>query len=476
MEVARHGASPTWRCRTWPAIWARATIRARGCSLSSSRVERDRVADQRLARRSNRPQTFFHDVSLHLHREFKLLCGIAPSLGMLLFFRRAAGRGWRRPAAHGAGHPRGYFSAAATRPCLRALRHHGAHRADDRPDPRRLDHVQLFLALWIFFINLPVGLLTLFLVLRFVEDPPYLALNQRPLAWKLDYIGISLLALGVGALQILLDKGQEADDWFGSPFITTLAVIAVVCLVGLIVWEWFQKSAGGGRAPVQEFQLREFQPDDVQVLGIMLFSSLVLMPLFSADADGIHGAGGRPSQISAGGLCLLIEMPIMGQLTTKIQARRLIAFGLAVPRACHVLFHQAHRFADRVQHRAVVAGCAGFRNGFSFCAHHTGGLHRNSWPEKNNAVSGIVNFDAQYGEQRGNFCFVTTLLARRAQYHQQILVSHTGGGSPRLQGAVIGLTQQLTNSGMDRHAAQLSAYARIYLGLLAQSSRRGWYY
>ncbi|MGA8618329.1 MAG: hypothetical protein WB660_07395 [Candidatus Sulfotelmatobacter sp.] len=93
---------------------------------------------------------------------------------------------------------------------------------------------------WIFFINLPVGVATWFLVRRFVEDPPDLA-RIKAAGVKLDYIGIAFLALGVGALQVLLDKGQE-DDWFGSRFITTLVVVATVCLISLVIWEWYQKA------------------------------------------------------------------------------------------------------------------------------------------------------------------------------------------------------------------------------------------
>ena len=92
---------------------------------------------------------------------------------------------------------------------------------------------------WIFFINVPVGILALFLVYRMIDDPPW-AMRKAGAAARIDYIGVSLLVLGVGALQIMLDKGQE-DDWFGSHFIVILAVVAVVGLVGLVLWEWFYK-------------------------------------------------------------------------------------------------------------------------------------------------------------------------------------------------------------------------------------------
>ena len=86
---------------------------------------------------------------------------------------------------------------------------------------------------WIFYINLPIGILAVFLVIRMVEDPPYLR-QMRAAGVRLDYIGLAFLAIGIGALQVVLDKGQE-DDWFGSRFILTLSVIAAICLISLIV-------------------------------------------------------------------------------------------------------------------------------------------------------------------------------------------------------------------------------------------------
>ncbi|HXN93666.1 MAG TPA: DHA2 family efflux MFS transporter permease subunit, partial [Candidatus Acidoferrales bacterium] len=92
---------------------------------------------------------------------------------------------------------------------------------------------------WIFYINLPVGIVALWLVYRLIEDPEYISKNVGR-SLRVDYIGFGLLAVGVGALQILLDKGQE-DDWFGSNFILTLAIIAGVCLVSLAIYEWNHK-------------------------------------------------------------------------------------------------------------------------------------------------------------------------------------------------------------------------------------------
>ena len=130
---------------------------------------------------------------------------------------------------------------------------------------------------WIFFINLPVGLLAVFLVMRLVEDPPFLKRTKRA-GVTVDYIGISLLALGVGALQVVLDKGQE-DDWFGSRFITRLVVISVVCLIGLVIWEWRHKAS---IVDVHLFKNFNFATASVMmfIFGVLLFGALVTMPQF----------------------------------------------------------------------------------------------------------------------------------------------------------------------------------------------------
>ncbi len=276
-----------------------------------------------------------------------LLCGLAPSLGLLLFFRvlQGAGGGGLQPMAQ-------------------------AILADTFPPQQRglafaLYGITAIMAptigptlggwitfnyswRWIFFINLPVGVTTWFLVRRFVEDPPYLS-RLKAAGVKLDYIGIALLTLGIGALQVLLDKGQE-DDWFGSRFITTLVVVATVCLISLVIWEWFQKAP---IIDVRMFKSFNFASSSLMMftLGISLFSSLVLMPQFLQTLLGYTSelAG---FALSAGGLVLLFEMPIMGKLTTKFQARHLIAFGwLALSIA---MFYSTQRIDLQISFNAAV--------------------------------------------------------------------------------------------------------------------------
>jgi len=392
-----------------------------------------------------------------------LLCGVAPSLSMLVLFRviQGAGGGGLQPMAQAIladtfpPQQRGlafalYGITAVTAPTI---------------GPTLGGWITFnYSWRWIFFINLPVGLLTLFLVYHFVEDPPYLA-RIKAAGVKLDYIGIALLTLGVGALQVLLDKGQE-DDWFGSHFITTLAITAAVCLVALVIWEWRQKAP---IVDVRLFKSFNFASSNLMMftLGIMLFSSLVLMPLFLQTLMG-YTAQVAGLAISAGGLCLLIEMPIMGTLTTKIQARRLIAFGwLCLALA---MFYSTRRIDLQIGFSTALwlRVAQVFGMGFLFVP-ITLVAYIGIPPEKNNAVSGIVNFMRNIGSSVGT-SLVTTLLARRAQFHQEILIGHIRYGNPRLQGAVTGLSQQLANSGLDKHTARMAAYARIYQSIQAQAS------
>jgi DHA2 family multidrug resistance protein len=392
-----------------------------------------------------------------------LLCGLAPSLPFLLLFRvlQGAGGGGLQPMAQ-------------------------AILADTFPPQQRglafaLYGITAVMAptigptlggwitfnyswRWIFYINVPVGIVTWLLVRRFVEDPPYLK-RLKNAGVKLDYIGIALLAIGVGALQILLDKGQE-DDWLGSNFITTLVIIAGTCLISLVIWEWFQKAP---IIDVRMFKSFNFASANLMMfmLGILLFSSLVLMPQFLQTLLGYTSelAG---LALSAGGLILLFEMPIIGQLTRKIHARRLIAFGwLALSLA---MFYSTRRIDLQLSFSAAtwlrIAQVVGL--GFLFVPINLA-AYVGIPPEKNNAVAGIVNFMRNMGSSVGT-SLVTTVIARRSQFHQGRLVEQARIDNPNFANAVQGLTQHFANGGLGRHEASATAYASIYRSLQAQAA------
>jgi len=404
----------------------------------------------------------FFMVCLAVFTFSSLLCGFAPSLSFLLLFRvlQGAGGGGLQPMAQAIladtfpPEKRGpafalYGITAVTAPTI---------------GPTLGGWITFnYSWRWIFFINLPVGVMTWFLVRRFVEDPPYLQ-RLKGAGVKLDYLGIALLAIGVGALQILLDKGQE-DDWFGSHFITTLIVISAVCLISLVIWEWFQKAP---IIDVRMFKNFNFAGSSLMMfmLGILLFSSLVLMPLFLQTLLGYTSelAG---LALSAGGLVLLLEMPIVGQLSTKIQARHMIAFGWAA--LSLAMYYSTKRIDLQISFAAAtwlrIAQVIGL--GFLFVP-ITLVAYIGIAPEKNNSVAGIINFMRNMGSSVGT-SLVTTSIARRSQFHQLRLVEKARVDNPNFANAVQALTRHFQNAGLGRHQALATSYAWIYQSVQAQA-------
>jgi len=316
---------------------------------------------------------------------------------------------------------------------------------------------------WIFYINLPVGILTLFLVLRMVEDPPYLV-RARGAGVRVDYIGIALLTLGIGALQILLDKGQE-DDWFGSHFIVTLAVVAIVCLGALVLWEWRQ------RAPiidVRMFRSFNFAVSSMMMffLGVLLFSSLVMMPQFLQTLLG-YTAESAGLVLSGAGLILLFEMPVVGQLTTKIPTKFIMAFGWLC--LAGGMYYSTLRIDLLIsfQSAARLRVLQSFGLAFLFVPISLA-AYIGLPPEKGNSVSGLINFMRNIGSSVGT-SMVTTMLARRAQFHQTVLAYRATNYDPAFRSQVQGLTRHLTQVGATPPDAKAAAYGRIYQSVLAQS-------
>ena len=405
----------------------------------------------------------FFMICLTIFTVSSLLCGIAPSLGTLILFRvlQGAGGGGLQPLAQ-------------------------AILADSFPPEKRglafaLYGITAVIAptigptlggwitdnyswRWIFFINLPVGILVLFLVFRLLEDPPWVK-QAKSGGVRIDYIGVGLLALGVGALQIVLDKGQE-DDWFGSHFILTLAIIAGVCLLSLVIWEWFQKTP---IIDIHLFKNPNFLGANFMmfVLGIMLFSSLVMMPQFLQTLVG-YTAESAGLVLSGGGLLLLFLMPIAGTLASKVQARYIIAFGWLT--LCLGMFYSTQHlglgisFGEASWMRVLQV----FGLGFLFVPVNLAS-YVGMPAEKSGSVAGLINFMRNIGSSIGT-SMVTTLIARRAQFHQVYLVAHTTAGKAPFTQTVQSLAVRLTGLGLDAARATSQAYARLYNTTIGQAT------
>jgi DHA2 family multidrug resistance protein len=405
----------------------------------------------------------FFMICLTIFTLSSLLCGVAPSLGAIILFRvmQGAGGGGLQPMAQ-------------------------SILADTFPPEKRglafaLYGVTVVVAptvgptlggwitdnytwRWIFFINLPVGILALFLVFRLIQDPPW-AKRVAGAGVKIDYIGVALLTLGVGALQVMLDKGQE-EDWFASHFILILAAVAGVGLVSLVIWEWFY------REPIVEVRLFKnlnFLGANAMmfILGIMLFSSLVMMPLFLQTLMG-YTAESAGLVLSGGGLVLLFLMPIAGTLASKVQVRYIIAFGWL---ALSLAMYYSTQYLDlEISFRAasLMRVVQVFGLGFLFVP-ITLVSYVGMPAEKSNSVAGLVNFMRNIGSSIGT-SMVTTLIARRAQFHQVYLAAHATAGHPVFVQAVQGLAARLAASGVDTSRATRQAYGMVYRALIGQAT------
>jgi DHA2 family multidrug resistance protein len=392
-----------------------------------------------------------------------LLCGIAPSLGAIILFRvlQGAGGGGLQPIAQSIladtfpPQQRGlafalYGITAIIAPTVGPTL--GGWITDN------------YNWRWIFFINLPVGILTLLLVLRLVEDPPWMK-RLTGAAVKIDYIGVALLTLGIGALQVMLDKGQE-DDWFGSRFITTLAVLAAVGLVSLVTWEWFQKHP---IIEVRLFKNMNFLGANAMMfmLGIMLFSSLVMMPQFLQTLLG-YTAESAGLVLSGGGLVLLFLMPVAGTMASKVQARYIIGFGWLM--LSLGMYYSAQHVDLEISFRSASFARVVQVFGLGFLFVPINLVAFVGMPmEKSNSIAGLVNFMRNIGSSIGT-SMVTTLIARRAQFHQVHLAANVSPGNPTFIQEVQGLTAQLTASGLEATRAAAQAYARVYHSLVGQAT------
>ena len=391
-----------------------------------------------------------------------LLCGVAPTLGMLVLFRviQGAGGGGLQPLAQAIladtflPEKRGlafalYGITAILAPTIGPTL--GGWLTDN------------YSWRWIFYINLPVGILALFLVLRMIEDPPYLA-ERRGAGIRIDYVGVGLLIMAVGALQVLLDKGQE-DDWFGSHFITTLAIISAIAFVSLILWEWHHDAP---IIDVKMFKNFNFAVSNLMMfnLGMLLFASLVMMPQFLQTLMG-YTAQSAGVVLSAAGAMLLFEMPIVGQLTTKIPAKYIMAFGwLCLAIGMYVSTTRLDlliSFSAASRLRIIQSLGLGFLFVPISLAAYIG-----IPPEKGNNVSGMVNFMRNIGSSVGT-SGVTTLLARRAQLHQSLISYHATNYDPAFRDQVNGLAGQLVQAGASVPDARTGALGRVYQEVLVQA-------
>jgi MFS transporter, DHA2 family, multidrug resistance protein len=269
---------------------------------------------------------------------------------------------------------------------------------------------------WIFYINLPIGLVAAFMANAFVEDPPYLK-NQKP--GRIDYMGFGLMALGLGALELTLDLGQQRD-WFESSLIVFTATVSVFSIIAFVIWEIYTPE------PIVHlgvFLNRNFAVGCALIasVGVVLYGSTALLPLFLQTLLG-YPAVESGFAVSPRGVGAVVSMMIVGRLIARVDTRYLIIFGFSVLTFSTYLFTLIN--LDIAQSNIIVPMLiSGVAMGFVFVPLTTMSVATLPQAEIGNA-SGVYNLMRNTGGSIG-IAIMTTLLSRNQQIHQAVLSAHT---------------------------------------------------
>jgi DHA2 family multidrug resistance protein len=390
------------------------------------------------------------------------LCGIAPTLPLLVLFRvlQGAGGGGLQPVSQAilvesfprkkqgmamAVYGMGVVVAPIIGPTL------GGWITDN------------YSWRWIFFINIPVGLLSILMTSALISNPPHVAGSGNGGRVRIDYIGLGLLSLGLGFLQVFLDKGQR-DDWFGSHFIVWCAVLAAGGLIGAVIWELRQKD------PVVELHLfkdRNYATATflMFLLGVVLYGSTVLLPVLLQTLVG-YTAQLSGLVLSPGAIVTLVSLPIVGRLLVRYQPRWLVIFGLTI--LSIGMFQLAFinlttSFRTYVYLWMISRGGLGFLfvpinvMAFSYVS-----------KQKMNSATGLINLARNIGGSVG-ISMVTTMQVRLAQMHQNDLAGNMTPLNPKYMAAIHGLCGVLRAHGSDATTAVHQAQGILYGELVRQS-------
>ncbi len=389
-----------------------------------------------------------------------LLCGLAPSLGWLIVFRIMQGLG-------------GGGLAPSEQSIL----------ADSFPPAKRgmafaLYGVAVVVApavgptlggwitdnyawRWIFFINVPVGVLSLVLVYLILHEPRVGGGEDK--RGGIDYVGFGLVAIGFGALQIVLDKGQR-EDWFESRFIQVFATVSAVAVVVLIVWELNRPNPV---VDVPLFRNLNFAVSNVVMfaLGFILFGTTQLLPQLTQTLLG-YTATIAGEVISPGGFAVLALMPLVGLLLRHVQPKWLILVGLVIE--VTALLYMA-TFSLDVSYGKLAWARTIQASGLAFLFVPISTIaYAGLAPDKTNAASAIINLSRNLGGSFG-ISIAQTWLARRGQFHQTFLVGHASPGNPVYDARIAEMTHRMAAAGDPAGAGQ-RAIAAVFNEIQRQAT------
>lgn len=313
---------------------------------------------------------------------------------------------------------------------------------------------------WVFYINVPVGILAVFLTRMLIEDPPYLK-DSAP--GTVDYPGFLMMAVGLGTLQIVLDKGQNAD-WFGATWICWFSVISVVCLLAFLAWEL------RARDPVVNLRIlanRNFAIGTFMgvIYGVILYGTLVMLPLFLQSLMG-YTALDSGLCITPRGLGAVLSVVVAGRIVGKVDGRILIAMGFLGLAFSAFLFGN---ITLEISMSSVIWPnfAMGLAMGFIFVPMTT--ISMATLPNQQiGTATGLYSLMRSLGGSIG-IAVVTSMIARDAQFHQALMVSHLTPYDPQFQNWLKGV-QDFLATRVDPVTALRQAYMVAYRTLIRQAT------
>ena len=407
----------------------------------------------------------YYMLSVALFTASSLLCGLAPSLPWLIFFRVLQGVGGGGlapveqailvdtfPAEKRASAFAVYSIAIVTAPVIGPTL--GGWITDS------------YSWRWVFFINIPIGLLSLLLSSALISDSPQFTRERRANKGKLrvDYIGILLVAVGFGCLEVVLDKG-EREDWLQSSFIVAFLVTAVVALVVGVIWELTRKDPVVDLTMLKE---RNFALASALyfIVFFILFASTLLVPLMLQNLFG-YTATDAGLVLSPGAMVIVVLTPLMVMILKKVQPRWMMAFGLLV---CGFASLSMTKLDLTAGYNSFVIPRMVLGLGIAFIFVPLN-LTAYSYlpPEKNNRASSLINLFRNLGGSFG-VAFVATMLARRSQFHQSVLGAHISAYDQTAVATLREITGKLIAAGVPAGDALSRAQALIYATVQKQSA------
>lgn len=410
-----------------------------------------------LSRMFGRKRMLMTCISLFTIASF--LCGSAPNLGFLIFFRVVQG------AAGGALIPNSQAILMETFPpkqqgMAMAIFGIGAMFGPIVGPALGGWITDQFNWRWIFYINIPIGIIALLMASAFLFDPPYLKRGKMTIDWW----GLTFLVLGLGSLQVVLDKGQQ-DDWFDSNFITTFAIMSVCSLILLVIIELRQEYP---IINLRLFKKASFSAGNflMFIFGFCLYSSIMLIPLFLQTLMG-YNATLAGMVLAPGGVATLLTMPFVGLALSKgVDGRWIVATGLSIGGTAMFImqgFTLQAGYWDFVWPRIVL----GFGLGMIFVPLTTVTLAEIAKVDMGGAT-GMFNLLRNIGGSVG-IAVSATLLARYSQVFQNVLVKHVAADNLVAQEQIVNATAALATRMGDPVAAKQTALALTYFELQRQA-------